>query len=364
MADTDTSTDTSGNGTSDISSIADAKAAVFAQAEGSPLKTATSNTAPDEASTAVSSKVPVPAEVDTAALIAAIQRGDVDEIEKLASLPKGSTKITDSRWAQFRRETRESRRQLDARRQQTEAKEREIAAKYQQIEEANRSLLKAAQHLQSGDLVSFIEASTGQKIEDVLRDITEQTLDPSLKESRSLKRQMQQEREEREKRDADARREADARGKQQAEISYINRSIVAPLQKDPEFAAFFEDHQLADLLVRDVFQIQKDNWDPTTESTIDAVSAARQVIQQFKSDYTRWNKLFAGGGSSSHDDDHHTSSNTRQSARSARTSAREKGPAKKETPLRRSDDFLGDKASLKQKLAAALDQEFASRRRV
>jgi hypothetical protein len=253
--------------------------------EGDPPEDAT---APDEQAAKPSAKPASTAKApDVDALRAAYRDGDVAKLAELLDEDVSKTKITKSRWAEFRIASKRKDRKLAEQQGTIEAERAAIEAERSQLSEAASTLRKVNEAVRGGDLQSAIELVTGQGINEVLDILLQDSQNPANREVRALKRREA----EREARDAEAAKQSAAQQEMQArqrETAVYLKDLEASIKELPIASSFVDEYgaEFTNL----VFQEQSRHWDGV--ATIPVERAVKNVLKVQLAAYDRGQKHF------------------------------------------------------------------------
>ncbi len=225
--------------------------------------------------------------VDLVALKKAYQDGDVAAIAKLLGDDPANTKITKSRWAEFRIKTREANRGLEAKRAEIEAEKSKLEAERASVS-AHVDLVKRARAAADNeDYETAIELITGKKIGDVIDAMAAIAENPAARETRRLRKEVE-ETKLRAQQEEQQRQQAAALQAQQAAISEYKRTIETELNAHDLAAPFVKEYGAE--FVNLVFAELQKHWDGS--GTISTDRAARNVLRAQLAAYDRGQQHF------------------------------------------------------------------------
>lgn len=270
-----------------------------AQAENTNNVTSTTNTQTEEKP------------IDRAALVKALRGGDIKQLAELLG-EKETGKIANSDWAKHRIAQREHRRIVEEHEARIAQEREAIAKEREQLIQSSSTIGRAMEALNRGDLVGYLELSTGRPIKELVDELADDLTDPNRREMRALRNQHERERREREERDQRLAKENETREQAAAKARYMG-TLKEALAKDDEAAAVLAEY--GDAFAQLVFDEQARNWDGVTPMPV--ARAARNVIKQQRDYFERAMKVFgtSNGATKSNSPGHNPAKQGSPSAR-------------------------------------------------
>lgn len=224
-------------------------------------------------------------QLDREALLAAYDSGDEGKLAELLGKDPKSIKVTNSRWAEFRRSIRAKEDALASERQQIEQQRAQLQTEREQLGQSAATLKQASEHLRAGDYGAFIEAATGKPLHEVLETLTKELVDPSQREIRRLRAEQQAERERREQSERQWQQQQQQREAEQARANYV-QGLRNEIEQDPDGAIFLETYGAE--FVTAVFELQRQSWDG--KATISTKRAVQKLIDSQIEKHTRFSE--------------------------------------------------------------------------
>jgi len=224
--------------------------------------------------------------LDMDAIRAAYKAGDVKKLAELMG-EKENAKVTNSDWAKLRIERRDARRYVETARAELDGERSKIAAEREQLLQSSATINKAVGALERGDLISYLELSTGRPIQELVNEIADDLTDPNKREIRHLRNETERQKREREERDRKLESE-----RRQSDDSAAKQRYVATLKQELDalpFAKRFAD-EYGQSFVELVFTEQQKAFDG--ERTITAEQAAKRVLKAQRAMYERAKQHF------------------------------------------------------------------------
>jgi hypothetical protein len=276
---------------------------------GGPVETeeesqakADSETAKGKAKSAKPSK-----EFDSAKVLELLKAGKLEEVAKEAGI---DLRVTSKDWAAFRNEEARSKHKLKEREGALAKRESELSSIVNTTKQSAANIIKAAEHVKNRDWVALLEtAAPGEKVEDILREITDNALDPSTRKMRKLESEREQEkREAAELRAKEAERQATAQ-REQTLAGYRNAIAQRLASNEALGVARHKDDETFSVIVGQVLDWQLANahkyehleqTEAEKQADADALAHIRNTI---KSQAARWTKWLDDAASTETSDD-------------------------------------------------------------
>lgn len=227
-----------------------------------------------------------PKTVDREALLKAFRSGDVKKLAEILE-EKEPGKIANSDWAKHRIAQREHRRQVEEFEARARQEREAIAKEREQILSSSSTIGKAMDALNRGDLVSYLEISTGRPIKDLVDELADDLTDPNKREMRALRNEREREKREREEFERKAAQENQTREQAAAKARYMS-TLKEAIAQDETAAPILAEY--GDAFAQLVFDEQARNWDGETPMPV--AKAAANVIKQQRAYFERAAKVF------------------------------------------------------------------------
>jgi hypothetical protein len=229
--------------------------------------------------------------IDRADVARALKDGDFAALAKMLGEDPKAFRVGKSQWAAWKHQTKQGQSKLAAERAELEAQRAQFHGEVSQARSAHAKLIEAAKHLESGDIVAFMESAIGQKWEDIQRTVLQNAMDPSAKEVRRLRAEHDALVQKQQDDSAAQARAAAERAQVQAQQEYMV-SLRSELLADESLGLKdFEASPNMARFVRAVFDEQQRNFDGI--STITAQKAAKRAIENLLAEAAGWEVLVA-----------------------------------------------------------------------
>lgn len=222
-----------------------------------------------------------------------LREGKFDEAAKEAGADLKASEWS-KKYAEFRNQESLSKHKLKAREDAIAKRESEVAAIVEQTKGSAANILKAAECVKERDWVRLLEVASGEPIDTILKEMTDQAVDPS---SRQMRKYQAERDEERRKNEETQRQLAERQAKERQEQQYsAYKANLAQRLAGNESLAKHKDHETFNVLVDQVFNWQLehakdydhlDQADAQKQADADAIDAIRKTI---KIQADRWSR--------------------------------------------------------------------------